>query len=291
MTLPSKDDEEIRLLRENKASTITVRYRLWHSYKEAINVVDIQQDPDAEIVAALKVIEDIQKWHPEWMTSYIDFDLDMYTACGRQSKIVVNAMQAYQQNNNSDTAEQYKLALEDFRMLSQVAGDVNSNNYVGKWLLGLSAVMLVGLYIIFPTVLFSALIDSLFIIPIVLLIALSLILTGEASFLYAPAMFSLLNITVFVSVSIGIVGLLLFLPNPSPQGSVKLAQAMDNLISACEQHCPLPAEIPEQGLDLAQASDSLMRACELHCLLPAEIPEQVLKVAQAADNLLSAFKT
>ncbi|PJD91384.1 MAG: hypothetical protein CK424_07115 [Legionella sp.] len=261
MRLKPQIEVQRDLLSRNQASMLNLRYRLWHTYAEATRPnaeYVFRNDPiHAEITEALRVIEDIQAWHPTWLSSYIDFDKDMYIACTNKSKMLVDSLRAYQQTKEADsslTALQYREALADLKMLYELAVQKNDLNYGSRRLLALSAAMMLGLYLTFPTLIMPAVVAALFLIPIFLLIVLSLALTGGVDFSFAPGMLSLMNLAVFFALSIGIIGMTMNIMNPSPQGSLRLATALDNLILACKKHCPVPEIIDDTASDSASIS-------------------------------------
>lgn len=247
MRLRPRNEIERDLLRRNQASTWTLRYRLWHTYASDTRPSSAypfrNESIHSEITGALRVIQNIQAWHPAWLSSYIDFDKDIYTSCMNQSKKVIDALHEYQQN--PEAGPQYRDALADLKMLSELAAQRNVENSVSRVLLVCSTAMMLGLYLVFPTQIMTALGALVFLIPLILLMFLSIFLNVCVNLWDVAEIFSFLNIAVLAAVSIGIAGTLMNIMNPSPQGSIRLAHALNNLINACERHCPVPELIDD----------------------------------------------
>ena len=246
MKLKSRTEIESEVLGQGRVSPVTLRYRLWQAYAHVAPAAGNLNTPVHEDISkAMQAIESIQAWHPTWLSYYIDYDKDIYIACTNQSKRVIEAMQLHQQNQNAESGQNYRDALEDLSALSAVAAEVRLGNYYSRFLMGASAALMLGLYMAFPATIMTAIVSALFIIPVIVLIAISLCLTGGFDIWYAPGMFSWLNLAVTGVMGIGLIGLMMNIMEPSPQGSTKLAQALNNLASACETHCPVPNEVDE----------------------------------------------
>lgn len=247
MKLPVKKVLETTLLEQNKASNITLRYRLWQSYNLMITPTSLRTintiSKNTDLDAALQVVEDINAWHPEWLTHYVNFDLDMYTACTKQSRIVVNAFYDYQIDPVDEKRRSYENKLLDLRQLSALAREKNHVNKTSRILLGLSFSMMCGFYFACPSLIIPALSISVLYAVIVNLYVMSVLTIMGVPVFQAPIAISPIDSGVIFAASMGIMGLILNICNPSPQGSVKLANAMDDLITICEKDCPKIQEL------------------------------------------------
>ncbi len=224
-----------RLFDNEQASDITIPYRLWSFYKDAVPASVRTRSHHEAINRSLDVIEGINAWHPEWLTNWIDFDLDLYTTCTRQSRALVHALNALQDNPNVHNRRTYIDARVNLEMLARLAERVNEEHALSQWLLIGSALAMVFVSFVFPAYFIPALIASLFLIPIALLVVLQVVLTGSIDFWFDPSLFSLVNLVILAAMCAGIVGLVMNVYNPSPQGSVQCSNAMDDLVRECEE--------------------------------------------------------
>ncbi|MCR9192061.1 MAG: hypothetical protein NXI01_05305 [Gammaproteobacteria bacterium] len=228
------------LLENEQATNITLPYRLWQSYNTTIGTQDRRQDTqDDDLNSALQTIEAINAWHPEWVTHYIDFDLDMYTACTKQSRRLVGALRDLKENpSDSEKRTAYENAIEDLKQLSDLAKKENPSNHISKCLLGLSFTMALGLYLVFPAAgIIPTLINLCFFVAYMILVPLTF-MAGNTAAIVPTAVFTLFNFGALLAATLGLIGLVLNISNPSPQGSVKLAEALDKLVTACEDTAP-----------------------------------------------------